>query len=111
MIIHEKDVTLHLGVYGSFIYLKTTRNMRIGIIGAGWIARKMALSLQAKPQDCEVYAIASRSIEKAVAFAQQWSVKKAYGSYEQIVDDENVDLVYIATPHSHHYEHTLCIMK
>ena len=38
--------------------------MKIGIIGAGWIAEKMALSLQAKPQDCEVYAIASRSIEK-----------------------------------------------
>ena len=80
--------------------------MRIGIIGAGWIAEKMALSLQTKPQDCEVYAIASRSIEKAEAFARQWSVKKAYGSYEQLVDDENVDLVYIATPHSHHYEHT-----
>ena len=44
--------------------------MKIGIIGAGWIAEKMALSLQAKPQDCEVYAIASRSIEKARDFAQ-----------------------------------------
>ena len=80
--------------------------MKIGIIGAGWIAKKMALSLQAKPQDCEVYAIASRSIEKARDFAQKWSIKKAYGSYEELVNDEDVDLIYIATPHSHHYEHT-----
>ena len=80
--------------------------MRIGIIGAGWIAEKMALSLQAKPQDCEVYAIASRSIEKAKDFAQKWSIQKAYGSYEELVSDKDVDLIYIATPHSHHYEHT-----
>jgi predicted dehydrogenase len=80
--------------------------MKIGIIGAGWIAEKMALSLQAKPQDCEVYAIASRSIEKARDFAQKWSIPKAYGSYEELVSDKNVDIIYIATPHSHHYEHT-----
>ena len=80
--------------------------MRIGIIGAGWIAEKMALSLQAKPQDCKVYAIASRSIEKAKDFSKKWSIKKAYGSYEELVSDADVDLIYIATPHSHHYEHT-----
>lgn len=77
--------------------------MKIGIIGAGWIAQKMAMSLQSKPNGCECYAIASRSIDKAKAFAEQWSMPKAYGSYDELINDEDVDLVYIATPHSHHY--------
>lgn len=80
--------------------------MKLGIIGAGWIAEKMALSLQGKPQDCSVYAIASRSLDKAKAFAKEWNIPVAYGSYEELVKDENIDLIYIATPHSHHYEHT-----
>lgn len=79
--------------------------MKVGIIGAGWIAEKMAVSLQASPQGCECYAIASRDIAKAQDFAKNWSVPKAYGSYEQLVSDDAVDLVYIATPHSHHYQH------
>lgn len=79
--------------------------MKVGIIGAGWIAEKMAISLQASPQGCECYAIASRDIEKAQNFASEWSIPKAYGSYEQLVEDDAVDLVYIATPHSHHYQH------
>ena len=80
--------------------------MKVGIIGAGWIAEKMALSLHGKPQGCEVYAIASRNIEKAQAFAQKWDVPVAYGSYEEMVADPAIDLVYVATPHSHHYAHT-----
>lgn len=78
--------------------------MKIGIIGAGWIADKMAEAL-APLADYEVSAIASRSLEKAQAFAAERSIKKAYGSYEELVSDPEVDLVYIATPHSHHYEH------
>lgn len=80
--------------------------MKVGIIGAGWIAEKMATTLKDKPQGCECYAIASRSIEKAQAFADKWNMPKAYGSYEELVQDADVDLVYIATPHSHHYAHT-----
>lgn len=80
--------------------------MKVGIIGAGWIAEKMALSLHEKPQGCEVYAIASRNIEKAQVFAQKWDVPVAYGSYEEMVADPAIDLVYVATPHSHHYAHT-----
>lgn len=80
--------------------------MNIGIIGAGWIADKMAETLVAHPQGCQVYAIASRSLEKAQKFAQHWGIEVAYGSYEELVSDPKVDLVYIATPHSHHYEHT-----
>ncbi|SFF91475.1 Gfo/Idh/MocA family protein [Prevotella sp. KH2C16] len=79
---------------------------KVGIIGAGKIARKMAKTLAAV-NDMEVGAIASRSLEKAKAFADECNVKKAYGSYEELVDDADIDLVYIATPHSHHYDQAL----
>lgn len=79
---------------------------KVGIIGAGWIAAKMAETLSNNPQECQCYAVASRSYEKAKQFASQWNVKKTYGSYEELVKDPDVDLVYIATPHSHHYAHT-----
>ncbi|MCQ2095836.1 MAG: Gfo/Idh/MocA family oxidoreductase [Bacteroidaceae bacterium] len=85
--------------------------MRLGIIGAGWIAAKMAEALQGKPRGCECYAIASRSIDKAKAFASEWNVPKAYGSYEAMVSDPDVDLVYVATPHSHHYPHTMLALS
>ena len=78
---------------------------KVGIIGAGWIAEKMAAALSPLNDYC-VYAIASRSLEKAEEFARTWDIPKAYGSYEEMVMDPDVDLVYIATPHSHHYPHT-----
>ena len=83
---------------------------KVGIIGAGWIADKMAEAL-APLEDYCVYAIASRSLEKAEAFARQWNIPKAYGSYEEMVADKEVDLVYIATPHSHHYPHTMLALE
>lgn len=84
---------------------------KIGIIGAGWIADKMAMTLS-KMEGVEAYAIASRSLEKAKEFAKTWNITKAYGSYEELVEDTDIDLVYIATPHSHHCQHAImCIEK
>jgi predicted dehydrogenase len=83
---------------------------KVGIIGAGWIADKMAEALAPLNDYC-VYAIASRSLEKAEAFARTWNVPKAYGSYEEMVADKDVDLVYIATPHSHHFPHTMLALE
>lgn len=79
---------------------------KVGIIGAGWIAEKAAITL-AGMAGFQCYAIASRSQQKADAFARQWGVEKAYGSYSALLDDDQVDLVYVATPHSHHYDVTL----
>lgn len=85
--------------------------MKVGIIGAGKIARKMADTLRAMP-DVTGYAIAARDYERAEAFAKEYGFEKAYGSYEAMLEDEEVELVYIATPHSHHFEHaSLCIEK
>ena len=75
----------------------------VGIIGTGWIADKMAETLTGLNPDMK-YAVASRNLEKARKFAGQWGFRKAYGSYKELVDDPDVDLVYIATPHSHHFD-------
>lgn len=83
---------------------------KVGIIGAGWIADKMAEALSPLSDYC-VYAIASRSLEKAATFAERWNVPKAYGSYEEMLDDKDVDLVYIATPHSHHFPHAMLALE
>ena len=83
---------------------------RIGIIGAGWIADKMAQAI-APFKDIEIYAIASRNLDKAEAFAKTYGIPAAYGSYAELVADPSVDLVYIATPHSHHYDHALLALE
>ena len=83
----------------------------VGIIGAGHIAEKMAFTLN-RMEDAAAYAVASRSLEKAEDFASAHGVEKAYGSYEELLDDPQVDLVYVATPHSLHLRHVkMCLEK
>ena len=84
--------------------------MKVGIIGAGHIATKAARTLNAMP-DMECLAIGSRSLDKAQAFANTWSVPRAYGSYAELLDDPDVELVYVATPHSHHFEVTRAALE
>ena len=79
--------------------------MRVGIIGTGWIAEKAAITLGGL-QQCEAYAVGSRTSEKAEAFANKWNIPKAYGSYAELIADPDVDLIYVGTPHSHHYDVT-----
>ena len=82
---------------------------RVGIIGAGAIAEKMATTVN-KMMKADLYAIASRDQAKADKFAGLFGAEKAYGSYEEMLVDPKVDLVYIATPHTFHKEHAmLCI--
>lgn len=83
--------------------------MNVGILGAGRIAVAMAQTLNGMEDTC-AYAVASRDIRRAEEFAEKNHVEKAYGSYAEMLMDDKVDLVYIATPHSHHLEHgKLCI--
>lgn len=83
--------------------------MKIGILGAGHIAATLAETMQ-RMEEVECYAVASRSYEKAEAFANKFGFLKAYGSYEEMLADAEVELVYVATPHSHHYAHMkMCI--
>lgn len=83
----------------------------VGIIGAGHIALKMASTLAALPRTHR-YAIASREMRKARRFAKEQGFERAYGSYEELMDDTKVDLIYIATPHAFHFEQAkACILK
>ncbi|HKJ06673.1 MAG TPA: Gfo/Idh/MocA family oxidoreductase [Flavobacteriaceae bacterium] len=80
------------------------------IIGCGNIAKKFASDLKTIPK-ANLYAVASRSLQKAEEFAKNNSFKKHYGSYADLVKDNKVDVVYIATPHALHLEHTLLCLK
>ena len=79
--------------------------LRVGIIGTGWIAEKAAITLRGL-KECEAYAVGSRTIERAEAFAKEWGIAKACGSYAELINNPDVDLVYVGTPHSHHYDVT-----
>ena len=83
--------------------------MKFAILSPGKIAHMMAKTVT-QLEEVECYAVASRSYDRAEAFAKQWNFAKAYGSYEKLAEDPEVELVYIASPHSHHYEHAkLCL--
>lgn len=77
-----------------------------GIIGAGNIANRFANSLE-EVTNGELYAVANRTIEKAEAFKANHPCEKGYGSYQELLDDDQVDVVYIALPHKYHLEWVL----
>lgn len=77
--------------------------LRWGILGTGKIARIMAGAI-AESSSAELFAVASRSAARAAAFASEFPVRRTYGDYAGVVDDEDVDLVYVATHHPSHRE-------
>ncbi len=77
--------------------------VKVAIMGTGKIAGIMADTLKST-RGVECYAIGSRDLERAKKFASEHGVKKAYGSYAELVSDPKVELVYVATPHSEHHE-------
>lgn len=81
-----------------------------GIIGLGNIASKFAEDLKTL-KDVKLYAVASRSNEKANSFSERFNATKAYNSYELLAKDSNVDAVYIATPHSFHKQNTILCLQ
>lgn len=88
--------------------------VNLGILGAGYIAGVLAdtvLKMNEQGRgDVRLLAVAAREEERARAFAARYGIPKAFGSYEEMARDPEVDLVYVATPHSHHAEHMkLCL--
>ena len=82
-----------------------------GILGPGKIAHKFAQGL-ASLENAKVFAVGSRDITRAVEFGHQYHANKIYGSYEELALDKDVDIIYIATPHSEHHQHVkLCLEK
>jgi len=80
--------------------------LRWGILGAGAIAKRFCSDV--KPVgDHQIAAVGSRDIEKANGFAEQFDIPRRHGSYEDLVNDPDVDVIYVATPHNFHKEHSL----
>jgi predicted dehydrogenase len=82
------------------------RTINWGIIGPGKIANRFASSFTSIP-NARLWAVASRDLEKARAFAREHNVQNCYDSYDALANDPNIDVVYIATPHAYHREQTL----
>lgn len=86
------------------------KRINMAIMGVGNIARQMAAAINGLEGQVCAYGVASRSLERAEAFAKEWHFQRAYGSYEELAEDPEVDLVYIATPHAMHYDNArLCV--
>jgi predicted dehydrogenase len=79
------------------------QKIKWGFIGLGKIAHQFAAEL-INITDAELIAVASRNSDKAKQFASQYNVRKAYGSYDEIINDLEIDILYIATPHNSHAE-------
>lgn len=87
-----------------------SEKVKWGIIGLGKIATKFAIGLQ-DAKNAELYAVASRDKSKAKDFAEQFEVIKSFGSYDELMKDEDVEVIYIATPHVFHHQLTLECIK
>ena len=86
------------------------KKIRWGILGCGNIAAKFAADLSFV-EDAVITSVASRNAGKAEEFAARFGASHAYGSYEELARDPEVDAIYVATPHSHHHEHTLLCLN
>lgn len=78
------------------------KKLNWGMLGTGWIAHEMGEAL--KRVNGEIYACCATSMESAEKYAEEFDVKNAYGSADEMLADKNIDIVYIATPHNSHYE-------
>ena len=80
--------------------------LRWGVLGTGWIAERFVASLQLHSSQ-QVVAVGSRSAGTAKEFADRFGLGRAHASYADLVDDDEVDVVYVASPHNAHLEHAL----
>ena len=71
-------------------------------LGCGVIANELAAAMEKKGE--KLYSVANRTHEKAVQFAEKYGIEKVYDNIDQVFEDENVDIIYISTPHNTHIE-------
>lgn len=90
--------------------MQTIKSIKWGIVGLGNIAHKFANELHLVDR-AELVAVASRNKEKAETFAHMYHCPKAYDSYEAIMKDDTIDILYIATPHNSHAELSLLALE
>ncbi len=88
----------------------TFKKIKWGIMGTGWIAEQFAKDL-VHVGNGEGMAAGSRTKESAVKFADKFGLPRAYGSYEELVNDPDIDAIYVATPHPYHKENVLTALN
>ncbi|MDH2327144.1 Gfo/Idh/MocA family oxidoreductase [Cereibacter sp. SYSU M97828] len=84
--------------------------LRWGILGTGWIAAKFVESVRAHSTQ-RIEAVGSRSPASAQAFAAKWGIDMPHGSYEALVSDPRIDVIYVASPHTIHHAHVLLAIE
>lgn len=87
------------------------RSVKWGVLGTAYIFERDTAEGMKQAENCELYAIAGRSQEKAEAFKEKYGFQKAYGNYEDLLADPQVDAVYIPLPNTMHYEWTIKALK
>ncbi len=83
------------------------RKIKWGVLGTAGIAESCTIPGMLKAENCELYAIAGRSVEKAEGFKIKFGFKKVYGDYEELISDNDVEAIYIPLPNDMHYEWTI----
>lgn len=87
-----------------------SKKIKWGIVGTGWISDQFVADL-AHVTNGEGYAVGSRTIESATEFAAKHQISRAYGSYEELAQDPEVDAIYVGTPHPFHKENVLTALR
>jgi predicted dehydrogenase len=87
-----------------------SRKYKWGILAPGKMSAKFTNGLKLL-DNVDLYAVGSRDLLRSEQFASEHGFKKSYGSYEELAEDKDVEVIYIASPHSHHYEHTMLCLK
>jgi predicted dehydrogenase len=100
--------TTNIYIYQNISDMK--KRYKWGILAPGKMSAKFTRGLQLL-ENAELYAVGSRDLGRAKQFAEEFGYKKYYGSYEELASDREVDIIYIASPHSHHHEHGLLCLK
>ncbi|WP_339158658.1 Gfo/Idh/MocA family oxidoreductase [Paenibacillus sp. FSL W8-0186] len=88
----------------------TRKTIRWGIMGTGWIAEKFAADLT-HVSNGEGMAVGSRTLNSANQFAAKFNIPRAYGSYEELVSDPEIDAIYVATPHPFHRDNVITALS
>jgi predicted dehydrogenase len=100
----KKNLLLYLSKYS------VMKKYKWGILAPGKMSAKFTRALKLL-ENVELYAVGSRNPERSRVFAEEFGFKKSYGTYEELAMDPEVEIIYIASPHSHHHEHTLMCLR
>jgi predicted dehydrogenase len=84
--------------------------LRWGILGSGWIAERFIESVRAHTKQ-DLVAVGSRSKDRAQEFASRMALRRAYGDYQELVAADDLDVIYVATPHNFHHEGVMLALE